>query len=268
MPCPAYPYHVSPTSHAIETLSACAIMRNSWSITWRSPFSIPDAKSEDAYWTLGQLVTRRDILVKEGIRLKNGLHSHICVAYPRYRQFFAEVDGKTAMYFWKTYPSLGHLKGKSADELWEEFRSVVRGARKDRAVRILDCVHNDGETIRDYQESRDFITRSYARCLEHQHDEMSFIEAEIKRILEHFPYKLTSIPGVRTVTAAKIIAGISDISRFKNADKLARYCGIAPVTFSSSGKGKDISTKQGNRMLNGVFYFMAVTVVSVQLYPQ
>jgi hypothetical protein len=225
---------------------------------------LPDAKPQDAHWTLSQLVTRRELLVKDGIRLKNGLHSHVCVAYPSYHKFFAVIDGKTAMYFWKTYPSPGHLKGKSADELWEEFRSVVRGARKDRAALILDCVQNDGETLRDYQESRDCITRSYARCLENQKEEISFIEAEIKRILEHFPYKLTSIPGVRTVTAAKLIAGIGDISRFKNADKLARYSGIAPVTFSSSGNARDVSTRQGNRMLNGVFYFMAVTVISVQ----
>ncbi|MCL1792194.1 MAG: transposase [Peptococcaceae bacterium] len=225
---------------------------------------LPDAKPEDSYWTLSQLVSRRDILAKEGIRLKNGLHEHICVAYPSYQKLFSAIDGKTAMYFWKTYPSPGHLKGKSADELHSEFQSVVRGSKKDRAAKILDCVRDDGDTFRDYQESRDFITRSYARCLENQKEEISFIEAEIKRMLEHFPYKLTTIPGVQTVTAAKLIAGIGDISRFRNANKLARYCGVAPVTFSSSGKGKEVSTRQGNRMLNGVFYFMAVTVVAVQ----
>jgi len=225
---------------------------------------LPDAKPEDAYWTLGQLVTRREVLVKDGVRLKNGLHSHVFVAYPSYHQFFSEVDGKTAMYFWKTYPSPMHLKDKSAEDLLCEFKSVVPGTRKNKAQLILECVQNDGDTYRDFQESRDFITRSLARCLEKQKEELSFIDTEIKRMLEFFPYKLTTLPGVDVVTAAKLIAEIGNIDRFKNADKLARFAGISPVKFSSAGKGKDVSTKQGNRYLNGVFYFMAVTMVSVR----
>ena len=94
---------------------------------------LPDAKPEDAHWTLSQLVTRREVLVKEGVRLKNGLHAHLFVAYPSYHQFFSEIDGKTAMYFWKTYPSPMHLKGISAEDLLSEFKSVVRGTRKTAA---------------------------------------------------------------------------------------------------------------------------------------
>jgi len=45
--------------------------------------------------------------------------------------------------------------------------------------------------------------------------------------------------GISTVTAAELIAEIGDIRRFSNADKLARFAGIAPVRFSSGGKGKD-----------------------------
>jgi transposase len=188
---------------------------------------LPDAKPEDAHWTLSQLVTRRELLVKEGIRLKNGLHAHLFVAYPSYREFFSDIDGKTAMYFWKTYPSPGHLKGKSADDLHSEFKSLVRGQRKGRATKILECVQNDGDTQRDYQESRDFIIQSLARCLEHQKEELSFIEVEIERMMVFFDYKLQTLPGVGTITAAKLIAEIGNISRFKNADKLARFSGIA-----------------------------------------
>ena len=138
------------------------------------------------------------------------------------------------------------------------------GTRKGRAAKILDCVQNDGNTVRDYQQSRDFITQSLARCLERQKEEVALIEIQIESMLQEFPYKLTTLPGVDIVTASKLISEIGDISRFKNADKLARYSGIAPVSFSSAGKGKDISSKQGNRFLNGVFYFMAVSMVAVK----
>ena len=224
---------------------------------------LPDAKPEDAHWTLSQLVSRRDNLVKDGVRLKNGLHEQISVAYPSYRQFFCDIDHKTALYFWRTYPSPIHLLNKSADELYIELRSIASVIKKDKADLILNCIQNDGNTQRDYQESRDFITQSLTRGLEKQKEELALVEAEIDKMLQQFDYKLTTVPGISTAIASKLIAEIGNISRFKNADKLARYAGIAPVKFSSAGKGKEESSRQGNRQLHGLFYFLAVSMVTV-----
>ena len=127
---------------------------------------------------------------------------------------------------------------------------------------ILDCVYNDGNTIREYQESRDFITTSFVRDLEHQKEALAGLDKEIEKILLSFDYKLTSMPGIGTSIASKLIAEIGDIRRFSNADKLARFAGVAPVKFSSAGKGKEQSSRQGNRQLHGLFYFLAVTMVS------
>ncbi len=159
--------------------------------------TLPDAKPKDNEWTLSQLVNRRDLLIKDGIRFKNGLHEQISMAYPSYSKFFSEIDGKCAMYFWKSYPSPVHLQEKTAEELTMEFKEMSPIIRKDKAELILDCIHNDG-----------------------------------------------------------------DIRRFSNADKLARFAGVAPVKFSSAGKGKEQSSRQGNRQLHGLFYFLAVTMVS------
>jgi len=225
--------------------------------------NLPDAKPEDNHWTLSQLVNRRDILVKDGIRLKNGLHEQVSIAYPSYHKFFCEIDTKTALYFWKTYPSPTCLQNKTVDDLYSEFREIATQTSKSKAELILDCIRNDGDTLRDYQESRDFITQSLARCLEQQKDEIALVEAEIKRMLQFFDYKLTTIPGVNIATASKLIAEIGDIRRFPNADKLARFAGAAPIKFSSAGKGKEQSSKQGNRQLHGLFYFLAVSMVTV-----
>ncbi|WP_339061220.1 IS110 family transposase [Tepidibacillus marianensis] len=224
--------------------------------------TLPDAKPEDNHWTLSQLVNRRDTLVKDGIRLKNALHEQVSAAYPSYRKFFCEIDRKQALYFWKNYPSPGHLKGKTAEELKDELKAVSSNYTKGKAEMILGCVQNDGNTIRDYQESRDFITQSLVRDLEHQAIELAQIEAEIGKMLTCFEYKLTTMPYVGNAYAAKLIAEIGDIRRFPNADKLACFAGIAPKSFSSAGKGKDESNKQGNRELHGLFYFLAVSMVS------
>ena len=51
--------------------------------------TLPDAKPEDNHWTLSQLVNRRDTLVKDGIRLKNGLPGFLCsISYDRKKSSF------------------------------------------------------------------------------------------------------------------------------------------------------------------------------------
>lgn len=99
--------------------------------------TLPDAKPEDNHWTLSQLVSRRDILVKDGIRLKNGLHEQVSIAYPSYHKFFCEIDTKTALYFWKTYPSPVHLQNKTASDLHAEFKDIAAQTSISKAELIL-----------------------------------------------------------------------------------------------------------------------------------
>jgi hypothetical protein len=49
-----------------------------------------------------------------------------------------------------------------------------------------------------------------------------------------------------------------DINRFKNSSKLARYSGIAPVTYSSGSKEKNFRNQRGNRKLNSIFFYIAL----------
>ena len=79
---------------------------------------LPDAMSEDMYWTLSQLVNRRANLKTHHIRLKNQLHEQVCVAYPSYKQFFQDIGRPTALYFWEHYPSPRLLRGKTVGELY------------------------------------------------------------------------------------------------------------------------------------------------------
>ncbi len=82
-------------------------------------------------------------------------------------------------------------------------------------------------------------------------------------MLSQTEYKLESMDGINIVTAAELVAEIGDINRFANADKLARFAGIAPVRFSSGGKGKDQASGQGNRALNSIFHNLAVQQIQV-----
>lgn len=60
---------------------------------------LPDTNPQDVYWTIGQLVTRRNGLVKGVVALKNQLHTQLSYHYPSYRKFFSDIDGKCALAF-------------------------------------------------------------------------------------------------------------------------------------------------------------------------
>ncbi len=62
------------------------------------------------------------------------------------------------------------------------------------------------------------------------------------------------MPGIDLATEAQLISEIGDINRFPDYDKLARFMGMAPVQFSSAGKGKDQRCRNGNRALNAIFH--------------
>ena len=85
----------------------------------------------------------------------------------------------------------------------------------------------------------------------------------MERLIQLTGYKLHTMPGINLITAAGIISEIGNIERFPNSDKLARFSGIAPVNFSSAGKGKDQRSRQGNRVLNAIFHFLAIQLVQV-----
>lgn len=74
---------------------------------------------------------------------------------------------------------------------------------------------------------------------------------------------LTTIPGISTTTAVKILAETGDINRFGSAAKLAQFAGIAPLRLSSAGKGKDKASKQGNRRLQATLYFLSIQQIQI-----
>ena len=225
---------------------------------------LPDAMPEDMYWTLSQLVNRRANLKTHHIRLKNQLHEQICVAYPSYKQFFQDIGRSTALYFWEHYPSPRLLQGKTVEELAEELIPVSHNQFSIRkCTKILDAVKADGDTARDYQTERDEITRGLARDVKHYVTQLEEVDKAIRDFLPRFECTLNTIPGISDTTMAKLLSEIGDIRRFSNADKLANFAGVAPVNFSSSGKGDDKPSKQGNRRLQGTIYFLAVQMIQL-----
>ncbi len=82
---------------------------------------------------------------------------------------------------------------------------------------------------------------------------------ELDKLLPDRGRNLTTMVGISTVSAAKLLAHMDGIERFKNLDKFIKYSGIAPVERSSGKTKKYIKANRGNRRLNAAIYMIALT---------
>jgi len=220
---------------------------------------LPDAHPQDDYWILKQLVMRRYSLRDTLVMLKNQLHTQLSYSYPSYHMFFSEIDGKTALAFWHTYPSPYLLEGVSLEMLTVFLRENSHNVcSTKKATKILERVQADGNTKRNGQEYRDFLIRSYVNQIRDVQREMLDVEEQTSSIMEKLDFKLHTLTGIDNVTASAIVAEIGDINRFSSADKLAKYAGLTPSQMSSGGRGKERNQRQGNRTLNKILWGLAV----------
>lgn len=225
--------------------------------------SLPDAAPNDLHWALNELVSKRSTLVKNNVILKNQLHTYLVHHYPSYRKFFFSLDSKTALEFFKEYPSPSKLKTVPLHGLVSFLSEKSHhNCTEKKALQILEHVEKDGDTTNEFQELRDFIVTSSIKQINDNLNIIVSIEDNLKSLIPRFGYKLESMKGINTVTAAGIIAEIGDISRFPNADALAAYAGISPMQYSTGQTNKNFSNKLGNRNLYQIFFLIAVSLLS------
>ncbi|MEU6319931.1 transposase [Streptomyces sp. NPDC047009] len=83
-------------------------------------------------------------------------------------------------------------------------------------------------------------------------------EAEMRDALATTHTTLTTLPGLGTVLAAKVIGHVGDVSRFPTEHHFASYTGSAPLDASSGNNVRHRLNTGGNRALNSVLHIVAV----------
>lgn len=110
------------------------------------------------------------------------------------------MDGKTALSFWKHYSSPSYLEGVSVKKLTTfllELSSNTCSVKK--ASEILKLVKEDGNTIREHQETRDFLVKSIVRDISFKKQEMRYVERELKGLMSLLDFQLETMPGIDLV---------------------------------------------------------------------
>src|SRR5205814_2778526 len=85
------------------------------------------------------------------------------------------------------------------------------------------------------------------------------LDRELEQRTAQLAPALLELPGCGSVTAAKLLAEIGPISRFKSDAQLARHSGVAPLEASSGRLQRHRLDRGGNRQLNAALYRIAIT---------
>ena len=130
------------------------------------------------------------------------------------------------------------------------LRMLGRASHLERVARWLARQEQDLQV----QLARELVGR--CRSLNR---EIATLDQELERRTVQTAPALLALPGCAAVTAAKLLAEIGPIDRFRSDAQLARHAGVAPLEASSGRVQRHRLDRGGNRQLNAALYRIAIT---------
>jgi transposase len=125
--------------------------------------------------------------------------------------------------------------------------------------------HLDGLTVRLHQ--LDGILARIALDLVDRVRELTVqanaLEREILERTRWLTPNLLQLPGVGGLTAAKLVAEVADVRRFRSKDAFARHNGTAPLPVWSSNTVRHRLSRTGNRQINTAIHRVAITQMRI-----
>jgi transposase len=130
------------------------------------------------------------------------------------------------------------------------LRRLDRATQLERVARWL---------ARREQELQVRLARDLIMIIRQLNRTISELEQELQARTSEVAPALLELPGCATLTAAKLLAEIGPIDRFRGDAQLARHGGVAPLEASSGKSQRHRLDRGGNRQLNAALYRIAIT---------
>jgi transposase len=130
------------------------------------------------------------------------------------------------------------------------LRRLDRATQLERVARWL---------ARREQELQVRLARDLIAIIRQLNRTISELDEEIDDRVRTVAPALLELPGCAAITAAKLLAEIGPIDRFKTDAQLARHGGVAPLEASSGKNQRHRLDRGGNRQLNTALYRIAIT---------
>ena len=93
------------------------------------------------------------------------------------------------------------------------------------------------------------------------------LQRDLRPLVARHAPALLAVPGVGTINAARLLAEVADVRRFRTEAQLALYAGVAPLDASSGRQQRHRLNRSGNRQLNAALHMIALTQARLQRPP-
>jgi len=130
------------------------------------------------------------------------------------------------------------------------LRMLSRASHLDRVGRWL---------ARREQELQVRLARELVSGCRALNREIAELDRQLEQRTAEVAPALLELPGCAAVTAAKLLAEIGPVDRFRSDAQLARHSGVAPLEASSGRTQRHRLDRGGNRQLNAALYRIAIT---------
>lgn len=190
--------------------------------------------------TLQQMVELRRLLVQDKVRLTNRLTACLKNYYPQVLDWYRDKDTIVFCDFIRQWPSLAAVQAESEETLLQFFVShhshyKKRNRQRIEAIQSAKSLTEDMAIIEPMQ-------RIVLALIEQLKQLIESIKAFDKRIDELFSMQedveiFRSLPGAGPHLAPRLLVAFGeDRSRYRHAQDILQYAGIAPVTERSGKK--------------------------------
>jgi transposase len=131
-------------------------------------------------------------------------------------------------------------------------RRIPRVLGKKNLASVMTMLRGDASV-------RAGLIRERIGDVRHTDRRVARLEAEIAAKLDQSGSRLHALRGIGTLTAAKILGEVGDVSRLRSASAFARLAGTAPLPASSGSTSRHRLNRGGNRQLNVALHTIALS---------
>ena len=221
-------------------------------------------KQETIYHELRELSRYYEDILVHIRKDKVAFRAQLDIVFPGYDTLFDDLYGPVALAVIEKYPHPEMLQKKKINTVSKVIQSktchrqAVSDAMADKAIEY-------SKTIYSGCDKDDIEVLILQRLIKKLNEDMAEAErtiGEMIKLAQELPdfSIIKSIPGIGDNLAARIIAELGDMTRFKKKNELVAFAGLDP-RISESGKNDGDHmhiTKKGNKRLRCLLY-LAVT---------
>ena len=169
--------------------------------------------------------------ISQRAKLKQSISRLVNILFPELETLVSTLHGKAVYALLAEFPSAQHIASANLKHLTHLLDTASKGRfKRASADQIRETARR---SVGSYLPAKSLELKHTIKLIAELNDEISEIEAEIKKIMDCIDSPILSVPGIGMNIGAIIVAEIGDFSRFENPDKILAFAGCSPSTYQS-----------------------------------